>query len=137
MTLKSNDPSNRCLDNEPRSVDPFDLSIVKPNDSQLGLIDLFYCMTLFCVIIGCHSFISEPGAVLLCGAVAVYAVLRFIPCQYGAIGGMLAFGTSVICLPFMLNFGGLSAGTGILLCLAFPPTAYVLGAIYTEFRELN
>ena len=124
-------------DDKWRNVDPFDSSITKRNDSQLGLIDLFYGMTLFCVILGCHSFIDQSAAVVLCGAVTVYVVLRFIPCQYGAMGGMLAFMTSVICLPLMLGFGGLSAISGILLCLVFPSTAYVLGAIYTEFRELN
>ena len=122
---------------ELRTAEPFDHSMVKRDDSQLSLIDLFYCMTLFCVLLGCHRFISQPTAVVLCGAVAVYLVLRFVPCQYGAIGGMLAFGTSVICLPMMLFFGGFSALSGILTCFVFPSTAYVLGAIYTEYRELK
>jgi hypothetical protein len=113
-----------------------DILIKDSNQSQLGLIDLFYCITLFCILLGCHRFISQPAAVILCGAVVVYLVLRQIPCRYGAIGGVLAFGTSMICLPLMLIFGGLSAVAGILLCLVFPSTAYVLGAIYTEFREL-
>ena len=103
---------------------------------QTGLIDLFYGTTLFCVVIGCYSFISPVAAVILCGAVAVYLVLRLVPCQYGVIGGVLAFGTSIICLPWMLIFGGLSAVSGVLLCLVFPSTSYVLGAIYTEIREL-
>ena len=115
---------------------PKDLSMSEPKSSQLGLIDLFYCTTLFGVVLGCFRFISQPAAVILCGGLAVYLVLRLIPCQYGVLGGVLAFSTSVLCLPLMLTFGGLSAVSGILLCLAFPSTAYVLGAIYTEFREL-
>ena len=137
MAAKPNNSFSRLDGDESRSIDPFDHLLVRRGDSQLGLIDLFYCMTLFCVILGCHSFINQPAAVVLCGGVAVYLVLRFIPCQYGVLGGMLAFGTSVICLPLMLSFGGVSALSGILLCLVFPSTAYVMGAIYTEYRELN
>jgi len=137
MAPKLHDAFNRLSKDELRSAEPFDLAISQRKDSQLGLIDLFYCMTLFCLIVGCHSFISQSAAVVLCGAVAVCLVLRLVPCQYWAIGGMLAFGASVICLPLMLNFGGLSALSGILLYLVFPSTAYVLGAIYTEFRELS
>ena len=120
-----------------RPDEPISLSLGKRTKSQLGLIDLFHCMTLFCVILGCHSFISQPSAVVLCGGLTVYLVLRVFPSQYGLIGGMLAFGTGVICLPPMLRFGGLSETSGIMLSLVFPCTAYVFGAIYTEFRELN
>ena len=120
-----------------RSVESFSLSLGKRTESQIGLIDLFNCVTLFCVILGCHSFISQPCGIVLCGGLAVYLVLRVFPSQYGVIGGMLAFGTSVICLPLLLLLGGLSSISGIMLCLVFPCTAYVFGAIYTEFRELN
>ncbi len=118
-------------------MEPFDLSSEEQKKSQLGLIELFHCTTLFCVIIGCHSFISQSIAVVLCGAVTVGMVLRLFPCQYAPIGGLMAFGASVTCLPLMLGLGGLSELGGMLLCLGFPSTAYVLGAIYTEFREFS
>lgn len=91
---------------------PFDLSLDERNDVQVGLGDLFTCMTLFGVLIGCYSFISHSAALVLCAAMLVYAILRLFPCQYGVFGGMLAFGTSVICLPLVLRFGDLTPSAG-------------------------
>lgn len=106
-------------------------------DLQLRLLDLFYATTLFAAVMGLYKFLHPSASVVLSGALLVYAVLRFSPVQYGTLGGLQAFGTSLVCLPLMLFFAELSGLGDVALCLAFPTAAYVLGAIYTELRAMD
>ncbi len=107
------------------------------NDSQLSLLDLFYVTTLFGLVMGLYSFISPWAAIVFSGGMLVYLILRFAPVHYGTLGGLQAFGTSVLCLPAMLSLAEMSAVGEVVLCLAFPSSSYVLGAIYTELRALD
>ncbi len=109
----------------------------RSSSSQIGLIDLFYLTTLFCVVVACGSFVGQAAALVVCAAIVVGCVVHWLPSEYGAIGGLKGFGAALVCLPFVLSFAGLSSIGGIGFCLLFPTAAYVLGAIYTEMRALD
>ncbi len=60
--------------------------VVTKND-QLSLINAFWCTTLFCVIMGLHSFVGPVFSIGIVIAVIVYLVLRIFPCNYAVTGG--------------------------------------------------
>lgn len=110
--------------------------VVTKND-QLSLINAFWCTTLFCVIMGLHSFVGPVFSIGIVIAVIVYLVLRIFPCNYAVTGGGACIMTSLVCLPVAVAMGGLSTLSQILLSTMMPCVAFVIcaGAFLTDGRQ--
>lgn len=106
-----------------------------PASGQMSLLGAFWCTTLFCTICGLHNFCGPAFSLGFAIVFVVYGVLRIFPCTYGVTGGLVAFLTSLLCLPVAVVFGGLSSLSQIVLTLMMPCVAFMVGAFLTEWQE--